>query len=364
MVTVMNKLFVALRAVRDMVLPESVYDFWCEELGLLARREQQVARAVKVVSETPETVSIWLKPNRNFKGVAPGQHVNVSFLVHGHRVQRSYSVSHVKGRLFRITARKVEKGKASSFLNNHAHKGMIFQLEDAYGDVTVSHFSDTPALFLAGGIGITPIISMLERWAVTFRAQPVQLVYWGKRAQDLAFVERLKKLAAEHSWFEFKLLETEFLERNADGTPKLFAETSAWFQELTEKLPSFNAFACGNDGFVHQIQERIAPWVNQFHFESFTPLVFAGEPGAPVQINLTRQQRSVFVPSGMNLLSALEKAGVRISSGCRRGTCNTCSCKKVSGIAVNQSDNRLHESSDSGFKPCTHSALTDMTLEL
>ncbi len=364
MVFDMNEVLVLLRTIRDSVVPEPVVDFWCEEFGLIHRRSQSIAKAVKVVSETQETVSIWLKPNRNFKGVQPGQHINVGVHIDGHLVQRSYSVSHVKGRLFRITARKVENGKASSYLNDHARKGMIFQLGEAYGDMTVNQFSDKPALFLAGGIGITPIISMLERWSGTVRQQPVQLVYWGKRAQDLAFVERLKKMAAEHSWFEFKLLETEFLERNKDGTPKLFVETSAWFQELKAKLPSFDAFACGNDGFVSQNRDRISPWVNQFHFESFSPLVFASEVGLPVQINLTKQRRSVSVPSGMNLLLALEKAGVAVTSGCRRGTCNTCSCKKLSGVALNQSDRTLHDAHDGGFKPCTHSALTDITLEL
>jgi ferredoxin-NADP reductase len=349
---------------RESVMPPHVYDFWCEELGLLERCSQPIARAIKVVTETPETVSIWLRPNRHFQGVQPGQHVNIGVHINGHLVQRSYSVSHVKGRLFRITARKVTNGLASSFLNDYAKQGMLVQLGEVYGDVTVEAFHNEPALFLAGGIGITPIISMVERWASTFRDQPVELVYWGKRASDLAFVERLKKLSAEHSWFDFKLLETEFLERNEDGSPKLLSETSAWFQDLKNRLPHFKAFACGNDGFVDQIKERVAPWVNQFHFESFTPMALATSSGVPVQVKLALQQKTVTVPSGMNLLLALEQAGVRIRSGCRRGTCNTCSCKKLTGIARNQQDNSVHETSDSGFKPCTHSALTDMTLEL
>jgi ferredoxin-NADP reductase len=360
----MNRIKKSVVVLRDMVVPEPVHDFWCEEFGLISRRNQPVAKAIKVVSETSETVSIWLKPNKNFKGVLPGQHINIGVRINGHMVQRSYSVSHVKGRLFRITARKVENGLASSYLNLHARKGLIVQLGEVYGSVTVSQFNDKPALFLAGGIGITPIISMVENWAGSFRTQPVQLLYWGKRAQDLAFVERLKKLAAEHSWFEFKLLETEFVERLEDGAPKLIAETSAWFQEMKRKLPTFNAFACGNDGFVEQIQEKIAPWVNQFHFESFSPLAIANQPGAPVQIRLSKLQKTVSVPSGVNLLMALERAGVPVSSGCRRGTCNTCSCKKVSGIAQHQVDQTLNEHSDTGFKPCAHTALSDITLEL
>lgn len=353
-----------LKVLRDSVIPANVYDFWCEELGLVERHAQAIAKTIKVVNETPETVSIWLRPNRHFKGVLPGQHVNIGVHINGHLVQRSYSVSYVKGRIFRITARKVNNGLASSYLNEYARKGMTVQLGEVYGDVTVEHFSDEPALFLAGGIGITPIISMLERWSATVREHPVQLVYWGKRQQDLAFVERLKKLSAEHSWFSFKLLETEFLERNADGTPNLFADTSAWFQDLRQRLPDFKAFACGSDGFVEQVKTRVAPWVNQFHFESFSPLALASSAGAPVQVTLALQHRTVSIPSGMNILQALEQAGVAIRSGCRRGTCNTCSCKKVSGVARNQSDNSVHETNDAGFKPCTHSALTDMTLEL
>lgn len=351
-------------ALRDTVLPEAVYDFWCEELGLMSRRKQVVAKAVKVVKEAPNAVSIWLKPNSNFPGVQAGQHVNIGVHVDGRLIQRSYSVSGVRGRLFRITTRKVANGKVSSFLNDHAKHGMMFEIGEVYGDITVAQFDEKPALFLAGGIGITPIISMVESWAGSIRKQPVELVYWGKRAGDLAFVDRLKSLSNKHSWFSFRILETELLERNEDGTPKLMAETSAWYQDLKSRLPSFEAFACGNDGFVEQIRERFSPWVNSFHFESFSPVAVAAHAGAPVRVNLSKQRRSVMVPSGVNLLHALEAAGIQMASGCRRGTCNTCSCKKISGIAQHQGDKSLNETSDSGFKPCTHSALSDITLEL
>jgi len=360
----MKKVSKALRTVRDMVIPEPVFDFWCEEFGLLVRRQQVVAKVIKVVFETQDAVSIWLKPNSNFNGVLPGQHVNIGVEIDGHCIQRSYSVSGVRGRCFRITTRKVSNGKVSSFLNNQAKPGMVFTLGDVYGDVTVDSFDQKPALFLAGGIGITPIISMVESWASSIRQQPVQLVYWGKSAKDLAFVERLKKISQKHSWFEFKILETQFLERNEDGTPKLLTETSAWFQDLKGRLNSFEAFACGSDGFVDQIRERLSPWVNNFQFESFTPALVYAEPGLPVRVNLTKQNRTITVPSGVNLLNALEKAGVSVLSGCRRGTCNTCSCTKVSGVVQHQKDKTIHDATDTGFKPCTHSALSDITLEL
>ncbi|WP_287418771.1 iron-sulfur cluster-binding domain-containing protein [Reinekea sp.] len=360
----MIKVSDALMSFRNMVLPEPVFDFWCAELGLLSRRQAVVARAVKVVSETPNAVSIWLKPNANFVGVLPGQHVNVGIEIDGHRFQRSYSVSGVRGRCFRITANRVANGKVSSYLNQYAHRGMRFSLGEVYGDVTVNSFAQKPALFLAGGIGITPIISMLESWSQTIRHQPVQLVYWGKTTQDLAFIERLKNLAQKHSWFELKILETQFLERNADGTPRLLAETSAWFQELKGRLTDFEAFACGSDGFVDQIRERFSPLVNTFQFESFSPLLVAAEAGVPIQVRLTKQNRTVTVPSGVNLLNALERAGVAVSSGCRRGTCNTCSCNKISGITQHQGDRSINEAMASGFKPCTQSALSDISLEM
>ena len=360
----MNKITDTLLLVRNMVLPEPVYDFWCAELGLMSRRHAVVARAVKVVSETPDAVSIWLKPNANFAGVVPGQHINIGVEINGHLVQRSYSVSGVHGRYFRITTRKVANGKVSFYLNQFAHRGMTFTLGDVYGDVTVHSFDHKPTLFLAGGIGITPIISMLESWSQTLRQQPVQLVYWGKTSQDLAFVDRLKSLAQKHSWFELKILETQFLERNSDGTPKLLAETSAWFDDLKGRLTHFEAFACGNDGFVDQIRERFAPLVNNFHFESFSPLLATAQPGLPIQVRLTKQNRTVTIPSGVNLLNALERAGVAVASGCRRGTCNTCSCNKISGITQHQGDHSINEATAAGFKPCTHSALSDISLEM
>lgn len=360
----MNKFVKLLSTARDMVLPAHVYDFWCEELGLLARRERVVAKVVKVVQESSDSVSLWLKPNGNFKGIQPGQHINIGVEIDGRRLHRSYSVSRVKGGRFRITTRQVSQGKVSNFLNHHAKKSMLVHLGEVYGDVSMATFEQKPALFLAGGIGITPIISMLEAWATSIRDHPVELMYWGKSEKDLAFIKRLKKIASQNEWFRLHVIETEFIERNEDGTPKLLAESSQWFEDLKKRLPNFEAFACGNDGFVSQLKDRLQPWVNNFSFESFSPAFVTTTAGAPIQVNLTKQRRSVTIPSGMNLLHALEQAGVSIASGCRRGTCNTCTCKKVSGLVQDQQDKRVHAEDDAMFKPCMHAAISDITLEL
>lgn len=360
----MSRLKNTLKNVRDMVLPEPVFDFWCQEFGLLARQHQAVARVVRVVKESPNAVSLWLQANSNFAGVLPGQHLNLAVEIDGRRYNRSYSVSQVKGSLFRVTARRVPNGKVSNYLNDFAKRGLLVSLGEAYGDVTVNQFEQKPALFLAGGIGITPIISMLESWSNGIRTQPVDLLYWGKSERELAFVQRLKKLASQNDWFRLHIIETEFLERNDDGTPKLLAESSAWFKDIRDKISKSDVFACGNDGFVNQLRDRLQPLANSFRFESFTPAFAMATPGAPVQVNLLNQRKIVTIPSGINLLQALERAGVHIASGCRRGTCNTCTCKKISGVVRDQVDQRLHVDDDASFKPCIHSAESDITLEL
>ena len=360
----MSQLKSILLSVRDMVLPEQVYDFWCEEFALLSRRKASLAKVVKVVQESSDSVSLWLRPNANFQGIQPGQHINLGVEINGRRLQRSYSVSSVRGPLFRITTRLVNKGQVSGFLNQFAKPGMLLYLGEVYGDLSMAKFDQKPALFLAGGIGITPIISMLEAWAGSFRAHPVELMYWGKSAKDLAFVERLKKLASQNEWFRLHVIETEFIERNEDGTPRLLAESSSWFEDLKTRLPNLEAFACGSDGFVSQLRDRLQPLVNHFSFESFSPVFATTTAGMPVQVNLSKQHRSVTIASGVNLLRALEQAGVAIASGCRRGTCNTCTCKKVSGLVQDQQDLRIHAEDNAMFKPCMHTAISNITLEL
>lgn len=348
----------------EWAVPEPVYDFWCEELGLIHRRSQAIGRVVSVQKETHDTVSLWIQPNRQFAGVQPGQHVNLGVRIDGHYAARSYSVSALQGRRFRITARKVANGKVSQYLNERAQVGMTVDIGEVYGEVTAQQFDDKPALFLAGGIGITPIQSMIESWSNSVRQQPVHLVYWGRKVADLAFVDRLKRLAKDRPWFELSIIETDHGERNADGSPKLIDEASAWLDRLKQQLPDFHAFACGQDGFVEQIRQTLSPMVAQFHAESFTPLAAAVPSGQLINVSLTEQRRTVQVPVGANLLSALEQAGVRVASGCRRGTCNTCSCTKKEGLARHLVNHRLSNAHDAGFKPCAHTALSDLTLEL
>ena len=82
-----------LQTIVDTLLPESVFDFWLEEMGSLHRKRRIMARVVERFPETADTVTLVLQPNRHFTGVQPGQHIDVTVSLQGRKLTRSYSPS-------------------------------------------------------------------------------------------------------------------------------------------------------------------------------------------------------------------------------------------------------------------------------
>ena len=105
------------RTLQAVVTP-TVLDFWAAELGFDARIERTMSRVVARWMETPDTVTLVLKPNKNFRGFSAGQHVNLTVEIDGVRHTRSYSFSEAPAAtgLVAITIKKVPNGRVSSHL--------------------------------------------------------------------------------------------------------------------------------------------------------------------------------------------------------------------------------------------------------
>jgi ferredoxin-NADP reductase len=169
-------------------------------------------------------------------------------------------------------------------------------------------------LFLAGGIGITPLLPMLG--AVGRRGRPWRLVYGGRRRASMAFLDVLEPLGgavAVRPEDEFGLLDLDELLR----TPK--AGTAV--------------YCCGPESLLRAVEQRCAAWpAGALHVERFTPAT--PDPGATdeaFEVELARSGQCVQVPAGVSILAALEAAGVVVLSSCQEGTCGTCETGVLGG---------------------------------
>ncbi|OSC70378.1 hemin transporter, partial [Streptomyces sp. 4F] len=166
--------------------------------------------------ETPDAVSFVLRPvdGRPTRPFRPGQYVGVrSSLPDGSRQIRQYSLSAAPGRTdWRITVKRVRgdgrpDGEVSSWLHAHARPGDVLTVSAPFGDLALEE-SDGPLLLASAGIGVTPVLSMLDHLAATGSTRPVTVVHadsapadHAHRQEQLDLVRALPD-ARLHLWYE------------------------------------------------------------------------------------------------------------------------------------------------------------------
>lgn len=190
-------------------------------------------------------------------------------------------------------------------------------------------------LFVAGGIGITPIASMIHQ--VERAGLPWRLVYTGRSRQHMAFADQLAT-----TWPGNVVL----YPTATAGRPNLVAEVAG--------LPSATGvYACGPDRLVNALSDtiaRVAPHL-ELHTESFDD---GSGARAPFEILAKRSGTAVVVGADQSALDALNAAGVEVPSSCEIGACGTCRLRVLEGHPDNppQVPEPLAPNGSPYFYPC------------
>ncbi|MEN9740642.1 MAG: hypothetical protein RLZ72_908 [Actinomycetota bacterium] len=198
-------------------------------------------------------------------------------------------------------------GAASTWIHQNVRPGTT---------ITVSgprnHFPLVPSkeyLFIAGGIGITPIRAMIESVPAK---HTWSLIYLGKDAKGMGFVDELvtrypNKVTVHESAKSGRL----------DLQPVLTATKA-------------DVFCCGPESLMDEIEKTVEG--HKAHVERFSPVAREIEGGAKsFVIRLASTGQKVPVAPNQSALDALAKAGVRVESSCGRGVCGTCEVRVVDG---------------------------------
>ena len=155
-------------------------------------------RSVTRLSETAMGFAIEAPAGFDF---LPGQYVNIQ--VPGTRAQRSYSFASVPGEeALSFLIRDIPAGLMSTWLRDAATPGLMLDLTGPSGAFYLRDIR-RPALFLAGGTGLAPFLSMLGRLAETGCAHPIHMVYGVTNDVDLVAVDALAEYAGRIDGFTF-----------------------------------------------------------------------------------------------------------------------------------------------------------------
>ncbi|MFF3612199.1 PDR/VanB family oxidoreductase [Streptomyces sp. NPDC002580] len=239
----------------------------------------------------------------------PGAHIDV---VLGAGLERQYSLcgDPADRRAWRIAVLREAAGRGGSA---HVH-GRLREGDGVRVRGPRNHFALVSApryRFVAGGIGITPILPMLA--AAEAAGAEWTLLYGGRTRGSMAFTEELGRygdrvtLAPED--------ETGLL----DLAPVLGA------------LPEGTlVYACGPGALLDAVEER-CPAVPP-HVERFRPKPQEARGGGEFEVVLERSGRTVRVAPGVSVLDTVRAAGIEVLFSCAEGTCGTCETEVLEGV--------------------------------
>lgn len=243
----------------------------------------------------------------------PGSHIDL--LLPGDRV-RQYSLCGDRWDPFRyeIAILREPAGRGgSAYVHDHLAEGDLV----GFGGPR-NNFHLVPAaryLFIAGGIGITPLLPMVEQ--AKLLGIPWILLYGGRSRSSMAYLPRLARWGSHvKAWPEDEL-----------GLPPLR-------EELAELAEGSKIYVCGPGALIAVVEAACADLpAGRLRTERFVPReVRAPVRSAPFEVELARSGTTVTVTPETSVLDAVARAGANILSSCRQGTCGTCETTVIDGV--------------------------------
>jgi ferredoxin-NADP reductase len=278
------------------------------------RTDEVAAVVAEIAQEAEGIVSLRLEPVAGEKMPTwePGAHID---LVLGADLERQYSLCGDPTDLssWRLGILREPESRGGSA---YVHETL------AVGDRVVcrgprNNFALVDAeryLFIAGGIGITPILPMIA--ACEAAGKPWRLFYGGRRTSSMAFRD---ELAAHGERVTFSPQDTHGL---LDLATILGAPT-----------PDTAVYCCGPGVLLDAVEERCTSWPSaSLHLERFRPKegVLDGV-NLPFEVELDASGITLRVGTDQTLAEAIEAAGVDLPTSCREGTCGTCETYVLEG---------------------------------
>ena len=352
----------ALKLFEALATPHGV-DRYLELISPMLTVRELRAVVTDVQRSTADSLTLTLRPTRQWRGFAAGQFVQVAVDIDGVRRTRCYSPSssahRADGRI-EITVKAHQQGVVSQWLHAHARPGLVVGLTQADGAFRLPAQRPDTLLLVSGGSGITPVLSMLRTLVDEGHRGEVAFVHYARTEADIAHLAELRRIAAEHANVRLVLAYTRQagggdLHGHFDETH--FAEAAPWYADA-------QTYLCGPPGLMAAVRGHFAAKgiEDALHAEEFTPPACAAPDGdASGEI---RFGDTVVQNSGATLLEQAEAAGLRPEYGCRMGICFTCTKVKTSGCTRNVRTGELHRDPDTEVQLCISAPVGDVAIDI
>ena len=310
------------------------------------------------VEEAKDICSFYLRPHdhKPLPPFEPGQYLTFQLRIpdQPRPVVRCYSLSDAPTRLdrYRVTIKRLPPppnepeappGLSSSYFHNSLQAGDIVDVRAPHGHFYLDRTKDTPVVLIAGGVGLTPMLSMLNTICETGLRRETWFFYGVRNGAEHAMREHLAELDRAYDNVHIVVCYSEPREEDAEGRD-YDHEGHVSVDLMQRLLPSANYefYICGPPPMMQIITSGLEEWgvpEEAVHFEAFGPATVkrkshpepareaedAAAAGEGFEVVFKRAGKTLhWKPEHGSLLELAEANDVQIDFGCRAGNCGTC----------------------------------------
>lgn len=270
-------------------------------------------------------------------------------------IVRCYSLSDAPGNdHYRVSIKRVPAppgkpglppGLSSNHFHDHVTEGDVLAVKAPSGHFFLERGAN-PVVLIAGGIGITPMLSMLNATLKHESDREIWLFYGVRNSFDHAMKAHFEALASVHSNFRLHVCYSDPLDEDTLGVDYQhagFVDVTLLRQNLSFQIHDF--YICGPRPMMESLVPALEDWGvpdQHIHYESFgpasitrasrktTPIEDAAQ--TPVNVTFSKSGKTIaWDGSDDTLLDFAEKHGITVDSGCRAGGCGCCQTRIESG---------------------------------
>lgn len=274
-----------------------------------------------------------------------GQYLNLKLTIDGKRVNRSYTIasSPTRAHYCEITVKRAQL--ASKWIHENWREGMRIQIGAPSGKFFFAGHEAERVVLIAGGVGITPMMSIVRSLTDRGWKGDMYLVFSVRQRKDIIFEQELAQLQARSPNLHVTITLTNDPDATWDGARGQIDEAL-----LRGVIPDFTrgpVMLCGPDPMMTAMRKLLVGMgipdaeVHQEEFTAPPPMSMADAAAAeevalPVDgqvpsVTFARSDRKAEAPAELTVLEVAEECGIAIPFECRSGICGQCKTKLVSG---------------------------------
>lgn len=308
-------------------------------------------RVARIFQETPDVKTYRLM--NPLGGVLPfdflpGQFLTLSVAVDGKPVRRAYTIasSPTQHDYAELTIKHEAGGVVSGYLNDRVKEGDLLDCSGPAGAFVFTGRECKCVLLIGGGVGVTPMMSVLRYLTDRAWAGEIFLLYGVHAPADVIFREELEYLQRRHP-----NLRVVVSVSHPEGTTWT-GETGRLSKELIRRsvpdVASRYVHLCGPVSLMETVKTALADLgvpADRVKAEAFGPALGKPVPASPPPppaattaalpaVSFSKSNKSAPLPPDLSVLDVADQVGVEIDNSCRVGTCGLCRVKLLSGAVT------------------------------